>query len=117
LDDPALVVAKALNAASTARESGQAEDAVAPTEPGAHGLMDARSLVAEMGWCVPSAAAATRQLGRILDTLTELGVDIDWQALLPYAQLADRISGLDCRRLRTTAPRSHRQHLTITNST
>jgi DNA-binding transcriptional MerR regulator len=94
-DDPDQVIVKVLSAGSADQEDKQAEGAVTPAKPDTSGVMGARSLIAEMGWCVSRAAPATKDLGDILDALTELGLEIEWQTLLPYAQLADEVSKLD----------------------
>ncbi|WP_328499752.1 MerR family transcriptional regulator [Streptomyces sp. NBC_00457] len=94
-NDPDHVIAKVLNAGSAVQEHKQAEGAATPAKRDTNGLTDARSLIAEMGWCVPRAAPAAKDLGDILDALAELGVDIEWQTLLSYARLADEISKLD----------------------
>lgn len=59
------------------------------------GVAQARSLITEMGWDVDPGAAAVQSLGDVLHALSELGTEINWQTLLPYARLADRISELD----------------------
>jgi DNA-binding transcriptional MerR regulator len=93
-DDPDQVIAKVLRADSAAQEHKTSEDAATPAKPDTNGLTDARSLIAKIGWCVPHAAPATKDLGDILDVLTELGMGNQWQTWLPYAQIADEISKL-----------------------
>ncbi|MYY05256.1 MULTISPECIES: MerR family transcriptional regulator [unclassified Streptomyces] len=76
-----------------ASPDGDHERAEAP------GVAGAWSLIAEMGWDVDSGTAAARSLGEILHALSELGTEIDWRTLLPYARLADRASELDIEQL------------------
>lgn len=75
-------------------EAGAAEGS-AEREPEPPGLADARSLIAELGWEVYDGTPAARELGEVLAALADLGADIDWRALLPYARLADRTAALD----------------------
>ncbi|WP_367318566.1 MerR family transcriptional regulator [Streptomyces sp. HUAS ZL42] len=70
-DDHDGVVVKVLSAGSAAQEHNGAEGVVTPAKPGTSGVTDARSLIAEMGWCVRRAAPATKDLGDSLDVLTE----------------------------------------------
>ncbi|MGV9845266.1 MerR family transcriptional regulator [Streptomyces fungicidicus] len=63
------------------------------------GVCDARRLITEMGWEVSPETAAIRTLGDVLDALADVDSDIDWQSLLPYARLTDRISELDVRQM------------------
>lgn len=98
-DDPGPTLTKALNAASATQGGEHATGTTASTRSETRGLADARSLIAEMGWCVPHNAPATSDLGQILDALTALGVDIDWQTMLPYAQVMDEISRLDSQQI------------------
>ncbi|MDX3644491.1 MerR family transcriptional regulator [Streptomyces sp. MB09-02B] len=66
------------------------EPAEAPSETGS---VDA--LVEELGWNVHEAAPARAVLAETLSTLRTLGAPLDWQALLPYARLAERTATLD----------------------
>lgn len=52
-------------------------------------------LVAEMGWTVSEHNPAREVVTRTLRTLNSLGMDYDWRALLPYAELAERTAVLD----------------------
>ncbi|UQW99389.1 MerR family transcriptional regulator [Streptomyces sp. RerS4] len=59
------------------------------------GLADAHRLIAEMGWEVSRGNPAAHTLAEVLAALADLGADIDWRGLLPYARLADSIADLD----------------------
>ncbi|MER6288510.1 hypothetical protein [Streptomyces sviceus] len=48
---------------------------------------------------MPHNAPATSDPGQSLDALTALGVDIDWQTMLPYAQVMDETSTLDSQQI------------------
>ncbi|WNI18907.1 MerR family transcriptional regulator [Actinacidiphila sp. ITFR-21] len=52
-------------------------------------------LIEEMGWRVHASSTAPRTLGDALTSLQQLGVDLDWQTLLPYARLAEQIAEVD----------------------
>ncbi|MEU2393711.1 MerR family transcriptional regulator [Streptomyces sp. NPDC007369] len=64
------------------------------------GLADARRLIAEMGWDVSRGNPAAHTLAEVLAALADLGADIDWRGLLPYARLADSIADLDVQQMR-----------------
>ncbi|MEU5314773.1 MerR family transcriptional regulator [Streptomyces sp. NPDC021562] len=102
-NDPGPTLAKTLNAAFTTRGGQQAADTAASTQPQTRGITDARNLVAQMGWCVPHSAPAVGDLGEILDALSAVGADIDWQTMLPYAQIVDEISRLDSQQIHNAA--------------
>ncbi|MEU6947897.1 MerR family transcriptional regulator [Streptomyces sp. NPDC046316] len=92
------IVTEARPAALKKKQEQEAEAAERETE----GVADARRLVSEMGWDVANHTAAIHTLGEVLDALSGLGSDIDWQTLLPYAELADRTSELDIKQMHGT---------------
>ncbi|MFI1186274.1 MerR family transcriptional regulator [Streptomyces californicus] len=94
------IVTEARPAALQEKLEQVAEAEAAEQEP--RGLVDARRLVSEMGWDVSDHTAAIYALGDVLDALGTLSSDIDWQALLPYAELADRTSELDIKQMHGT---------------
>ncbi|MFJ9739205.1 MerR family transcriptional regulator [Streptomyces sp. NPDC101166] len=59
------------------------------------GGSEAASLLAELGWDVTEHNPARHVIDRTLWTLRSLGVDYDWQSLLPYARLAEKTAVLD----------------------
>ncbi|MFB8393825.1 MerR family transcriptional regulator [Streptomyces yangpuensis] len=63
------------------------------------GLADARMLIAEMEWDVSPGNPAAHTLAEVLAALGDLGADIDWRGLLPYARLADSIADVDVRQM------------------
>ncbi|MBZ9599524.1 MerR family transcriptional regulator [Streptomyces erythrochromogenes] len=63
------------------------------------GLADARRLIAEMEWDVSPGNPAAHTLAEVLAALGDLGADIDWRGLLPYARLADSIADVDVRQM------------------
>ncbi|MGY0071657.1 MerR family transcriptional regulator [Streptomyces sp. QTS137] len=69
-------------------------------EPEPEGLADARKLIAEMEWEVSQGNPAARTLAEVLAALADLGADIDWRGLLPYARLADSIADVDVEQMR-----------------
>ncbi|MGR4880529.1 MerR family transcriptional regulator [Streptomyces sp. LARHCF249] len=69
-------------------------------EPEPRGLADARKLIAEMGWEVSPGNPAAHTLAEVVTALADLGVDIDWRGLLPYARLADSIADVDVQQMR-----------------
>ncbi|MFC8273960.1 MerR family transcriptional regulator [Streptomyces sp. NPDC057271] len=93
------IVTEARPAALKKKQEQEAEAAERETE----GVMDARRLVSEMGWDVANHTAAIHTLGDVLDALSGLGSDIDWETLLPYAELADRTSQLDIKQMHGTS--------------
>ncbi|MFJ8077421.1 MerR family transcriptional regulator [Streptomyces sp. NPDC096176] len=64
------------------------------------GLADARKLIAEMEWEVSQGNPAAHTLAEVLAALADLGADIDWRGLLPYARLADSIADVDVQQMR-----------------
>ncbi|MFF9125549.1 MerR family transcriptional regulator [Streptomyces sp. NPDC014889] len=70
-----------------------------PQQPAPPGAADALRLVEEMGWGVAENTSAIGELGGVLAALDDLGAGIDWRALLPYAELVDRMSTLDLEQL------------------
>ncbi|MFI6422616.1 MerR family transcriptional regulator [Streptomyces sp. NPDC050842] len=86
------------------RAAKQEEDAVteqpsSEPEPERAGLADTRELIAEMGWDVSRGNPAAHTLAEVLAALADLGADIDWRALLPYARLADSIADVDMQQM------------------
>ncbi|MEU0368931.1 MerR family transcriptional regulator [Streptomyces sp. NPDC006283] len=69
-------------------------------EPEPAGLADARKLIAEMEWEVSQGNPAAHTLAEVLAALADLGADIDWRGLLPYARLADSIADVDVQQMR-----------------
>ncbi|MFG2645964.1 MerR family transcriptional regulator [Streptomyces sp. NPDC048370] len=63
------------------------------------GLVDARKLIAEMEWEASPGNPAAHTLAEVLAALADLGADIDWRGLLPYARLADGIADVDVRQM------------------
>ncbi|HEY5837059.1 MerR family transcriptional regulator [Streptomyces sp.] len=74
-----------------ALDTGTREHDQAP--PAKKGEVDL--LIAAMGWQVHPSSTAPRTLSEALTSLQELGIDLDWQTLLPYARLADQIAEVD----------------------
>ncbi|WP_331734691.1 hypothetical protein [Streptomyces sp. NBC_00887] len=60
------------------------------------GVADSRRLISEMGWDVDPGTAAVESLGDVLHSLPELGAEINWQTLLPYARLAAPPGAVRC---------------------
>ncbi|MCW7940649.1 transcriptional regulator [Streptomyces hygroscopicus] len=58
-------------------------------------LAEVDTLIEEMGWRVHSNASARTALADTLATLDDLGVPLDWGALLRYAKLAEQTAGVD----------------------
>jgi DNA-binding transcriptional MerR regulator len=69
----------------------------AADDPGVPAGVD--SLILELGWQVHEAASARVTLADTLASLRELGLDIDWRTLLPYARLAEQTAVLDLQQL------------------
>lgn len=92
------IVTEARPAALKKKQEQEAEAAERETE----GVADARRLVSAMGWDVANHTAAIHTLGDVLDALSGLGSDIDWETLLPYAELADKTSELDIKQMHGT---------------
>ncbi|MFC9947409.1 MerR family transcriptional regulator [Streptomyces pratensis] len=91
-----------IDARPAALKQKQEQDARA-AEQETTGVTDVRRLISEMGWDVATHTAAIQTLGDVLDALSELKADIDWQTLLPYAELADRTSELDVEQMHGTS--------------
>ncbi|MEU1039819.1 MerR family transcriptional regulator [Streptomyces sp. NPDC005551] len=92
-----------IDARPPALKQKQEQEEEAQEEQETPGVTDARSLISRMGWDVSAHTAAIQTLGDVLDALGELGADIDWQTLLPYAELADRTSELDIAQMHGTS--------------
>ncbi|MEU4212474.1 MerR family transcriptional regulator [Streptomyces sp. NPDC026206] len=80
-----------------AGEEGQAEpeEAGSDAEGGAGSETEADALLAEAGWQVSPHSPAKAVINQTLETLRSVGVDYPWQALVPYAELAERTAALD----------------------
>ncbi|MBJ6613370.1 MerR family transcriptional regulator [Streptomyces griseoincarnatus] len=79
-------------------EAGRPEtQADGPPEPSP----EAAALVEAMGWSVSEYNPARQVIDQTLRTLRSLGIDYDWQTLLPYAELAARTARHDLDRLDT----------------
>ncbi|MGA5600575.1 MerR family transcriptional regulator [Streptomyces sp. EMB24] len=79
-------------------EAGRPEtQADGPPEPSP----EAAALVEAMGWSVSEHNPARQVIDQTLRTLRSLGIDYDWQTLLPYAELAARTARHDLDRLDT----------------
>ncbi|MER5934221.1 MerR family transcriptional regulator [Streptomyces sp. NPDC002054] len=81
-------------------EDASTEHSPNEPEPESAGLADARMLIAEMEWDVSQGNPAAHTLAEVLAALADLGADIDWRGLLPYARLADSIADLDVQQMR-----------------
>ncbi|MGW4023679.1 MerR family transcriptional regulator [Streptomyces sp. NPDC005009] len=77
-----------------AEEEGEGE-LLAEANPEAAALVDA------MGWSVSARNPARRVVDETLRTLRSLDVEYDWEALLPYAELAERTARHDLDNLET----------------
>ncbi|MCO4696695.1 MerR family transcriptional regulator [Streptomyces sp. RO-S4] len=77
------------------RPEARADDGAPEPSPEAAALVDA------MGWSVSEHNPARQVVDQTLRTLRGLGVDYDWRALLPYAELAARTARYDLDRLET----------------
>jgi DNA-binding transcriptional MerR regulator len=86
-----------IDARPATRHQEQARQEQAQGE--ARGVTDARRLITEMGWEVSPSTTAIQTLGEVLDALSAMDSHINWQSLLPYAQLTDRISELDIQQM------------------
>jgi DNA-binding transcriptional MerR regulator len=62
---------------------------------------EAAALVDAMGWSVSARNPARRIIDETLRTLRSLEVEYDWEALLPYAELAERTARHDLDNLET----------------
>ncbi|MEU0284062.1 MerR family transcriptional regulator [Streptomyces sp. NPDC052492] len=79
-------------------EAGRPEtQADGPPEPSP----EAAALIEAMGWSVSDYNPARQVIDQTLRTLRSLGIDYDWQTLLPYAELAARTARHDLDRLDT----------------
>ncbi|MEU0395718.1 MerR family transcriptional regulator [Streptomyces sp. NPDC006208] len=85
---------------TTKEEDAGTERHSTEPEPEPAGLADARQLIAEMGWKVSPGNPAAHTLAEVLAALADLGADIDWRGLLPYARLADSIADVDVQQMR-----------------
>ncbi|MGW1494467.1 MerR family transcriptional regulator [Streptomyces sp. NPDC002402] len=81
---------------SAAKDSAKDEDPDSDTS-------EVSALVAEMGWTVTEHNPARHVITQTLDTLRSLGMDYDWQNLVPYAQLAEKTAALDLDQLQDPA--------------
>lgn len=52
-----------------------------------------------MEWEVSSGNPVAHTLAEVLAALGDLGTDIGWRGLLPYAQLADSIADVDVQQM------------------
>ncbi|MEU5398865.1 MerR family transcriptional regulator [Streptomyces sp. NPDC005963] len=81
--------------------AGRAESAPPDTTAGAEAPSEAAdrqsvdALITAMEWRVTEGNPAREVISETLRTLHSLGVEYDWQDLLPYAQLASRTAALD----------------------
>ncbi|MFF6814932.1 MerR family transcriptional regulator [Streptomyces sp. NPDC012403] len=64
---------------------------------------EAAALVDAMGWTVSEHNPARQTIDETLRTLRSLDIEYDWEALLPYAELAERTARHDLDRLETVA--------------
>ncbi|MFC8371141.1 MerR family transcriptional regulator [Streptomyces sp. NPDC057239] len=78
-------------------EGEGAGEALAEANPEAAALVDA------MGWSVSARNPARQVIDETLRTLRSLDVEYDWEALLPYAELAERTARHDLDKLETVA--------------
>ncbi|MFC8391628.1 MULTISPECIES: MerR family transcriptional regulator [unclassified Streptomyces] len=62
---------------------------------------EAAALVDAMGWSVSARNPARQVIDETLRTLRSLDVEYDWEALLPYAELAERTARHDLDKLET----------------
>ncbi|MEV5933300.1 MerR family transcriptional regulator [Streptomyces sp. NPDC052079] len=73
----------------------------APDTAGEETNPEAAALVDAMGWSVSESNPARRTIDETLRALRSLDIDYDWQALLPYAELAERTARHDLDRIET----------------
>ncbi|MER7486808.1 MerR family transcriptional regulator [Streptomyces sp. NPDC126497] len=71
------------------------------TDPGAD--PEAAALIDAMGWSVSEHNPARRTIDETLRTLRSLDIEYGWEALLPYAELAERTARHDLDSLEATA--------------
>ncbi|WP_405596960.1 MerR family transcriptional regulator [Streptomyces sp. NBC_01410] len=88
--------------ASGAKDSA-AKDSAAKDEDPDSDSSEVSALLAEMGWNVSEHNPARQVISQTLDTLRSLGMDYDWQNLVPYAQLAEKTAVLDLDQLQDPA--------------
>ncbi|GGV65148.1 transcriptional regulator [Streptomyces griseoloalbus] len=87
---------------------GTADDDRSAEHPEAAALVDA------MGWSVSAGNPARQIIDRTLQTLRSLDIEYDWQALLPYAELAERTARHDLDRIETiTDPLEKAEHAVL----
>ncbi|WP_328678384.1 MerR family transcriptional regulator [Streptomyces sp. NBC_00322] len=87
---------------STTKDSA-AKDSAAKDEDPDSDTSEVNALLAEMGWKVTEHNPARHVITQTLDTLRSLGMDYDWQSLVPYAQLAEKTAALDLDQLQDPA--------------
>ncbi|MCX4582495.1 MerR family transcriptional regulator [Streptomyces sp. NBC_01481] len=87
--------------ASGAKDSA-AKDSAKDGDPDSD-TSEVNALLAEMGWTVTEHNPARHVITQTLDTLRSLGMDYDWQNLVPYAQLAEKTAALDLDQLQDPA--------------
>ncbi|WP_406402835.1 MerR family transcriptional regulator [Streptomyces sp. NBC_00879] len=80
-----------------------AKDSAAKDEDPDSDSSEVNALLAEMGWTVTEHNPARHVISQTLDTLRSLGMDYDWQKLVPYAQLAEKTAALDLDQLQDPA--------------
>jgi DNA-binding transcriptional MerR regulator len=88
--------------ASGAKDSA-AKDSAAKDEDPDSDSSEVSALLDEMGWNVSEHNPARHVISQTLDTLRSLGMDYDWQKLVPYAQLAEKTAALDLDQLQDPA--------------
>ncbi|MEU3917456.1 MerR family transcriptional regulator [Streptomyces sp. NPDC029004] len=88
--------------ASGAKDSACKDSAAKDEDPDSDSS-EVNTLLAEMGWNVSEHNPARHVISQTLDTLRSLGMDYDWQKLVPYAQLAEKTAALDLDQLQDPA--------------
>ncbi|WP_406267194.1 MerR family transcriptional regulator [Streptomyces sp. NBC_00191] len=88
--------------ASGAKDSA-AKDAAAKDKDPDPDSSEVSALLGEMGWEVSEHNPARHVISQTLDTLRSLGMDYDWQNLVPYARLAEKTAALDLDQLQDPA--------------
>ncbi|MFF3401668.1 MerR family transcriptional regulator [Streptomyces sp. NPDC002659] len=88
--------------ASGAKDSACKDSAGKDEDPDSDSS-EVNALLAEMGWTVTEHNPARHVISQTLDTLRSLGMDYDWQKLVPYAQLAEKTAVLDLDQLQDPA--------------
>ncbi|MFI5527928.1 MerR family transcriptional regulator [Kitasatospora sp. NPDC051853] len=95
LDEHSTDIHFLLGLAVGAVPTGEPEPSVdGPQEPS-----PADELISAMGWEISDKAPTRAVVTDTLGTLRELGLPADWQALVPYAELAERTAALDLDKL------------------